>query len=88
MNGRAAATEIASLAVGALWVFAGTALVVSAYDDGASVSFGAAAAVVGLSYGLARLLRGSDMPEGATRMWGAGLSVALPAILRFFFLKR
>lgn len=83
MNGRAIAGEVAALAAEALWVFAGVALLVAVIGDGAAVSFGAVAAVVALSYGLARLLRQIDIDEEAARLWGAGLSVAfLYLILR------
>ncbi len=77
MNVRAVAAEVAALAASALWVYGGIALAVAAVGDGASASLGAAAAVVALSYGLARLLQRFDISEEATRFWGAGLSVGL-----------
>jgi hypothetical protein len=77
VNGRNVASEVATLAAGALWVYGGTSLAVAAYGDDASVSIGAAAAVVGLSYGLGRLLQRLHITEPATRFWGAGLSIGL-----------
>ncbi len=77
MNGRAITAEITALLANALWVYGGTALAVAALGDGASMSIWAALAVVGLSYGLARLLQGFDISEGALRFWGVGLSVLL-----------
>lgn len=77
MNGRAVAAEVTALLATALWVYGGTALAVAALGDGASMSVWPALAVVGLSYGLARLLQGFDITEGALRLWGAGLSVGL-----------
>lgn len=77
MNGRVIAAEVTGLVAAALWVYSGTALAVAALGDGASVSIWAPVAVVGLSYGLARLLQGFDVSEGALRLWGVGLSVGL-----------
>ena len=77
MNGRTLAGEFAALAAEALWVFAGTALIVAVVGNGATVSFAAAAAAVLLSYGLARLLRRIDFDEEATRLWGAAVSIGL-----------
>lgn len=77
MNGRAFAGEIAALAARTLWVYSGTALAVSAFEGGASVSMGAAAAVVVLSYGLARLLQRTDLAEQSVRLWGTVLSLGL-----------
>ena len=77
MNARALGTELAALAAAALWAYGGTALAVAAVGDGQAASLGAAAAVVVLSYGLARLLGQLDVDETALRYWGAGTSVVL-----------
>ena len=53
------------------------ALIVAVVGNGATVSFAGAAAVVALSYGLARLLRQIDIDEEATRLWGAAVSIGL-----------
>ena len=77
MNGRALAGELAALAAEAIWVYAGVALLVAVIGDGATVSFGAAAAVVALSYALARVLRQLDIDEETFRRWGVAASLAL-----------
>jgi hypothetical protein len=77
MNRRAFAGELAALAAEAIWVYAGVALLVAVIGDGATVSFGAAAAVVALSYVLARVLRHLDIDEEAFRRWGVAVSLAL-----------
>jgi hypothetical protein len=77
MNARAAGAEVAALAAAALWAYGGTALAVATLGDGPAASFGAAAAVVVLSYGLSRVLAQLDLDEAAFRSWGAGLSVML-----------
>ena len=77
MNGRALAAEVAALTAEALWVYGGVVFLVAALGEGASPSLGGAAAVVFLSYGLARLLQQLDLGEETLRLWGAGLSVAL-----------
>jgi hypothetical protein len=83
MNVRTTATESIALLVSMLWVYGGTALAVAAIGDGGTISVWAVVAVVGLSYGLARLLQGLDISEGTARLWGVGLSVGfLYLILR------
>ncbi len=77
MNGRALAAEVAALVAVVLFVYGGTALGTALVGDGASASFGAAAAAVVLSYGLSRLLQQFDVSEEAVRLWGVVLSVAL-----------
>ncbi|MEX0786449.1 MAG: hypothetical protein WD939_07430, partial [Dehalococcoidia bacterium] len=77
MNGRAVAADLAALAAVVLWVYGGTAVLVARIGDGQAASFGAAAAVVVFSYGLARLLQQLDIDDSAFRLWGVGLSLAL-----------
>ena len=70
MNGRAVAADLAALAAVVLWVYGGTAVLVARIGDGQAASFGAAAAVVIMSYGLARLLQQLDIDDSAFRLWG------------------
>jgi Domain of unknown function (DUF4129) len=83
MNGRVLAAEATTLMSVALCVYGGTALVVAASSDGVSVSIGAVVAVVGLSYGLARLLQRVEITEAAARIGGTGLSI----VLLYFILR-
>lgn len=77
MNGRALAAEVVALIAVVFFVYGGTALGTALVGDGASASFGAAAAVVVLSYGLSRLLQQLDIGDNAVRLWGVSLSVVL-----------
>lgn len=83
MKARALGAELAALVAVTLWVYGGTAVLVARIGDGQALSFGAAAAVVVLAYGLARLLQQLDLDDVSFRLWGAGLSlVVLYLVLR------
>lgn len=81
MSGRALGVELMSLAALTIAVYAVAAVVVSAFNDGDGVSLGAVAAVVVISYALARMSPWLGLAERAVRLWSVALSVLLFSLI-------
>jgi hypothetical protein len=70
----------------ALWIYAGVAMLVAITVGGGKPSFVGVAAVVVLSFAIARGLQGSDFSLGVLRFWGAFLSLLVfYAVVRLDF---
>ena len=70
----------------ALWIYAGVAMLVAITVGGGKPGFLGVAAVVALSFAIARGLQGSDFSLGVLRFWGAFLSLLVfYAIVRLDF---
>lgn len=77
MNVRRLAAEVAALAALAVAVYAGTALGVAMFGDGARFPFWPALAAVVLPYGIVKVLRALDPSERTLHLAGAGSSLLL-----------
>ncbi len=77
MSGRSLAADAAALAAIAVWVYAGTALGVAAFGDGAGLPFWPVAAAVALPYLVVKLLSLTGRSQRTLRLVGVAASVGL-----------
>ena len=77
MSGRSLAADVAALAAIAVWVYAGTALGVAAFGDGAGLPFWPVAAAVALPYLVVKLLSLTGRSQRTLRLVGVAASVGL-----------
>ena len=86
MTWRAPVIRGCTLLMEAIWTYALVAFSVAAITDGGDPSFLGVCAVVLASYGISRLLQGSELSLGIIRVWGTVLSfLVFYAIVRVDF---